>query len=361
MQASFVSRFGCLSLVGLWAACAVPAAASAINEDETIVFFPTLAHKSDEGAAWIAQVHGWIFEAEADSWLRTASLAGFSTLLGLEPGQAESLMFQQRARPFVVDNERGKRISIRIGTSRFELEPSAEDGHFFGTVRVDARIAEREARDGWLRYTAVLGPRDSREFAGQIRLLEPAGVSVISDIDDTVKVSEVLDRRKLVQNTFLLPFREVAGMAELYREWARRGAAFHFVSASPWQLYEPLADFAQQAGFPRSTYHLRRVRLKDRSALSLLADPLTAKLQVLEPLLAAYPRRRLILVGDSGERDPEVYGRLAEQHPDQVLRIYIRNVTGQAADAPRYQAAWGQLPRDQWQVFDEPSEILSPF
>jgi hypothetical protein len=361
MQAPFAFFVGCTSLVGVWASYSTTSRASAIEEDETIVFFPTLAYQPVEGGPWIAQVHGWIFEVETDSWLRAASLAGFCSLLGLEAEQAETLVFQQRARPFVVDNERGKRISIRIGTSSFELEPSAEDGHFFGTVRVDARIADRVARDGWLRYTAVLAPRDSREFAGQIRLLEPSGVSVISDIDDTVKVSEVLDRRKLIQNTFLLPFREVAGMAELYRDWARRGAAFHFVSASPWQLYEPLADFAQQAGFPPSTYHLRRVRLKDRSVLSLLADPLTAKLQVIEPLLATYPRRRLILVGDSGERDPEVYGRLAEGHPEQVLRIYIRNVTGQAADAPRYQAAFGPLPRDKWQIFDEPSEISCPF
>jgi phosphatidate phosphatase APP1 len=118
-----------------------------------------------------------------------------------------------------------------------------------------------------------------------------------------------------------------------------------------------LAEFASQAGFPSATFHLRQVRFKDSSVLSLLADPLEAKLQMIEPLMATFPHRRFILVGDSGERDPEVYGRIAEKHPDQILRIYIRDVTGQAAQSPRYQAAFGKLPTDKWRLFQEPSTI----
>jgi phosphatidate phosphatase APP1 len=102
---------------------------------------------------------------------------------------------------------------------------------------------------------------------------------------------------------------------------------------------------------------LRRVRLKDSSVLALLADPLEAKLNVIEALMADFPQRRFILVGDSGERDPEVYGTIADKHPDQVLRIYIRDVTGQAAESSRYQAAFGKVPRDKWRLFQEPSTI----
>ena len=254
-------------------------------------------------------------------------------------------------RLFLVDNERGKRIAIRIGDKTFDLERSSEDGHFFGTLRLDAQTASRWAADGRIRYSAVTDADDKRRFEGAIHLVRPAGVSVISDIDDTIKVTEVTDREKLVENTFFLPFRSVDGMAELYSRWAGAGAKFHFVSASPWQLYEPLADFTRGAGFPPATFHLRRIRLKDSSVLSLLADPLEAKLQVIEPLMADFPQRRFILVGDSGERDPEVYGAVAAKHPDQVLRIYIRDVTGHAADSPRYQTAFAQLPRNNGSCF----------
>jgi hypothetical protein len=337
--------------------CPTITLASDLKTDEAIVFFPTLAHLSEDGRAWTTRIHGWIFEPESDGVLRNVAITSFRNALGLSADEAESRVFEQRARVFLADNERGKRIAIQIGKSVIELEPSAEDGHFFGTVRLDSQTVNRLARDGRLGYTAVTERRDPRVFAGEIHLIEPVGVSVISDIDDTIKVTEVTDRKKLLQNTFLLPFRAVDGMADVYRRWSNGGAKFHFVSASPWQLYEPLAAFASQAGFPAATFHLRQVRFKDSSVLSLLADPLEAKLQVIEPLMATFPHRRFILVGDSGERDPEVYGRIAEKHPDQVLRIYIRDVTGQVAQAPRYKAAFGKLPTDKWQLFQEPSTI----
>ncbi len=180
---------------------------------------------------------------------------------------------------------------------------------------------------------------------------------MISDIDDTIKVTEVTDRKKMLENTFFQPFRAVDGMAELYRRWADEGAKFHFVSASPWQLYEPLAELTRKAGFPSATFHLRRVRLKDTSVLAMLDSPLEAKLNVIEPLMACFPQRRFILVGDSGERDPEVYGTVASRHPEQVLRVYIRDVTGDAADSPRYRTVFRELPRDMWKVFRSAAEI----
>lgn len=331
--------------------------AAEVKNDELIVFFPTFASVSEDGQTWTSRVHGWIYEPESNGLLRNAAIAGFRNALGLAANDADSRVFEQRARAFLGDNERGKRIAIQVGERVFDLEPSAEDGHFLGTVQLDAKTASVLAKNGRLRYTAVTDQRDPRVFAGEIHLIDPAGVSVISDIDDTIKVTEVNDRRKVLQNTFLLPFRAVDGMAEVYRQWSNAGAAFHFVSASPWQLYEPLAEFAGQAGFPSATFHLRQVRFRDSSVLSLLADPLEAKLSMIEPLMATFPRRRFILVGDSGERDPEVYGRIAEKHPDQVLRIYIRDVTGQAAQSPRYQAAFGKLSADKWQLFQQPSTI----
>ncbi len=171
------------------------------------------------------------------------------------------------------------------------------------------------AQQGRLAVEVVLPPGDLRQFRGVVHLIEPVGLSVISDIDDTIKVSEVLDKRKLLHNTFCEPFSAVEGMPELYSQWANAGLAFHFVSSSPWQLYEPLASLLSDAGFPAGTLHLRQFRVKDRSVLNLWADPLTTKPPVIEELLQAYPARRFVLVGDSGERDPEVYALIARKYP----------------------------------------------
>jgi phosphatidate phosphatase APP1 len=148
-------------------------------------------------------------------------------------------------------------------------------------------------------------------------------------------------------------------MAELYQQWARAGAAFHYVSASPWQLYGPLADFRRQHRFPAGTFHLKTFRWKDAGLLNLFASPEETKRQAIEPLLDAFPRRRFVLVGDSGEKDPEIYGALARKYPRQVRRLFLRAVKGEDPSAERFQRAFEGLPKDTWQVFQNVEEIAA--
>jgi phosphatidate phosphatase APP1 len=102
---------------------------------------------------------------------------------------------------------------------------------------------------------------------------------------------------------------------------------------------------------------LKPFRWKDRSFFSLFADPAQYKTGVIEPLLKQFPTRRFILIGDSGERDPEIYGALARQFPEQVVKIYIRDVTQEAADSPRYQKGFHGVPPDRWHICGDPAEI----
>jgi phosphatidate phosphatase APP1 len=170
----------------------------------------------------------------------------------------------------------------------------------------------------------------------------------------------VHDRKATLRNTFLNPFQAVPGMAEVYRAWAERtGAQFCYVSASPWQLFLPLSGFVSSNGFPAGMFYLKSFRLKDESVFSLFQNPERYKPAVIEPLLKQFPRRQFVLVGDSGERDPEIYGRLARQYPRQVARIFIRNVSGEPGGAPRYKNAFRDLPSELWKVFQDPSEIAS--
>jgi len=183
---------------------------------------------------------------------------------------------------------------------------------------------------------------------------------VISDIDDTIKVTEVRDHQATLRNTFLREFQSVPGMAQFYQTLARSNhAAFHYLSASPWQLYEPLNEFVRSNGFPAGTFHLKPFRWKSRSFISLFADPVKYKLSVIEPILKRYPKRQFILIGDSGERDPEIYGELARKFPKQIDQIYIRDVTAETAASTRYDAAFRSVPRAHWQVFRQTVEIRS--
>ena len=105
-------------------------------------------------------------------------------------------------------------------------------------------------------------PRHFTPAAAELLLIPPTGLSIISDIDDTVKLSDVLNKRELLRNTFLREFVPVEGMAELYRHWGEEHeAVFHYVSASPWQLQPELEGFLRNSGFPPATFHLKSVRL----------------------------------------------------------------------------------------------------
>jgi hypothetical protein len=335
--------------------------ASEVAADEVVVFYPTYAHRTTDEKSWVSHVHGRIFEPEEDSLKRAALLGILRRSFGLSKQEEETATFKDRARAFLVDNERNKTIHIRLGENIFRAGKSGPNGHFFTDLVVSNEQLEAidEGAQSKLRFTAVLADDDRREFAGEIELIEPRGLSVISDVDDTIKISEVANRRALLANTFLREYKPVAGMSELYQKWNAQGARFHYLSATPWQLYEPMAAFLAAEKFPRGSLHMKIFRLHDRSALDLLATQHKYKPEVLGKILADFPQRRFVLVGDSGEQDPEIYGELARRHPKQVARILIRHVGVREGSMARYEAAFRDIPRERWQVFADAAELAN--
>jgi phosphatidate phosphatase APP1 len=183
---------------------------------------------------------------------------------------------------------------------------------------------------------------------------------VISDIDDTVKVTNVANRRELLANTLFREFRAVTGMPEIYREWQAHGAAFHYVSASPWQLAACLERFLGESGIPGGSMHLKLFRLKDSTPLGRLPSRKRSKRRVIEQIMADFPHRRFLLVGDSGERDADVYAAIARRRPSQVCGVAIRRVPGHAPPATidrRLDRLARRLPRGLLQVFTDPDAI----
>lgn len=165
------------------------------------------------------------------------------------------------------------------------------------------------------------------------RVLVPAfdaELGVISDMDDTVLQSEITSflraaRLMLLENARTrLPF---PGVAAFYRALERgaRGAASNpifYVSSSPWNLHDVIADFLDAQEIPTGPMLLRdwdigRDMLRTRDY----------KLAQIREILVTYPTLPFILVGDSGQEDPEIYGAIVREFPGRILAIYIRNVS----------------------------------
>jgi len=338
---------------------------ASLARDERSVLFDVPARRSRDGATWEARLHAWVFEPE-DSLFRRKALEALLRLKyqlhATDAEQAENL--RQRANLFFVDNERRKLVPVEIEadslTERvFTLGPTRPNGHAHRLIQLPALELTAAAERG---FVEISSPHPHRLPAARARihLIRERGISVISDIDDTFKQTRVDERKELLAHTFLRRFEAVRDMPELYRRWHAQGAALHFVSSSPWQLYEPLKQFMRDVQAPPATLHLKLVRFKDRSLLSLFEKGLTTKPRQIRPLLEAYPTRSFVLVGDSGEHDPEVYAELYREHPARIARIYIRNLGGEARTSSRYQLAFRDVPEDRWELFERPLELELP-
>ena len=337
---------------------------STLDADERVVLFPTAAALASDGASWRLPLSGCVFEPEDESLWRDAVTRSFRGILTLATTAEERKLAESRLRLFLVDHQRNERFEIAIGARRFLVGPTAPNGHADAFVELPIAAAELLATDGVLPIT-VPAHQGVAAVAGRVHLVGPEGLSVISDLDDTVKITDVRDKTEALRNTFLRDFRPVAGMPELYQRIALEGAkatpksrvAFHYVSLSPWQLAPLLDEFLARSGLPAGSLHLQHFRVKDGDFADLTGDSREKKLAAIEPLLATWPRRHFVLFGDSGQKDPETYGELARRHPQQIAAIVIRDVTAEPAESPRYAAAFADLPRAKWQLFIDPAMV----
>lgn len=334
-----------------------------LTNDETVVLFPSLGHLSPDGQTWHVQVHGEVFSKQTTIGLaKRLLLRMLQRAMQAPDDEFGTPIFQQRIARWLASDERGKRIAIKVGPSVHVLpKKSRRNGHFFGTLRLTPEdLASFRATSSSQQplQLEVCGPNGEPLLVqGQAYLLGQQGVSVISDIDDTIKHSHVSCKRTLLRNTFLNRYESVPGMAEVYRQWADAGAAFHYVSSCPWQLYREIAAYFTEARFPAGSFHLRSFRLRDHLIRRLLLMRRSGKKKIIFRILNTFPQRKFILVGDSGEHDPEIYGAAARRFPDQVARILIRRLGTASDSAERYEKAFRGVRSDIVQLFRDPAEI----
>ncbi|HEU5035659.1 MAG TPA: phosphatase domain-containing protein [Nocardioides sp.] len=210
-------------------------------------------------------------------------------------------------------------------------------------VTVGDAVAETETdREGYfrleLRPSAVTGPweRGRVELAAAYRGLEPgfetevavrvpgpdARFGVISDVDDTIIETGVQRAGEMLLQTFTrsaLTRTPFEGAPELYRDLASgdRNPVF-YVSSSPWNLHAFLAAFLRHRDFPIGPLLLRD--------LVGTHEGRARKHGRIEEVLRLHPQLEFVLIGDSGERDPEIYADVVRAHPGRIRAVYIREV-----------------------------------
>lgn len=187
----------------------------------------------------------------------------------------------------------------------------------------------------------LLSKRTFRVAGGKLRVYRPARrkrrIAVISDIDDTVLDSRVGSKLRLLWRTLSGSARRMhsfAGAPKLFRAFAARRYPIVFVSGSPINLYRRLKRFFELRGFPPGALRLKNFGTAPGSdALFGQRRYKLARIEETLNLLAGY---RVILIGDSGERDPEIYRTIARRHPARVAAVLIRRAGSASAGDRRF-------------------------
>ena len=163
-----------------------------------------------------------------------------------------------------------------------------------------------------------------------VKLTSERGIRVISDLDDTVRTTEILNGvRAMFRNVFVNDEKEmvIPDIVNWYNDMHKQGiSGFHYVSNSPYEAFSAISDFFKISNLPHGHFKLKYYGGK--SLLGGLWEPAAERKRagVIE-ILNEFKHCQFILVGDSGEQDLELYSSLARERPHQILAVFIRDVT----------------------------------
>ena len=235
-----------------------------------------------------------------------------------------------------------KYVGLNIRLPNNTILKAVTDGK--GYFKIEENLGNIKAltnEEGWLSFELSYNDvnirrtiQNKNRFPGQL-LIPPkkAQFGVASDIDDTILHTGVVSMLKwrVVYNSVFKHAKNripLEGAADFYHK-LHKGASgnntnpIFYVSHSPWNLYRYLELFLRQNNFPKGPILLRSMSnlLKRKSQ-----DEKPQKQKEILNLLKTYPNLQFILIGDSGEHDPDIYIEITEAFPDRILAIYLRSV-----------------------------------
>jgi phosphatidate phosphatase APP1 len=215
-------------------------------------------------------------------------------------------------------------VPLRISVADAVVEAVTDaEGYFLERLRVDPALLVTPWTGGTVELAGdYRGLSDPHTTAVEVRVPAPgAKFGVISDIDDTILETGVQRAGQMIRQTFTgsaLTRTPFEGAADLYADLAADVNPVFYVSSSPWNLHAFVVAFLRHRGFP-----LGPVLLRD---LLGTAEGREQKAGRIQEILDLHSRLPFVLIGDSGEKDPEVYADIVRANPGRILAVYIREV-----------------------------------
>lgn len=90
-------------------------------------------------------------------------------------------------------------------------------------------------------------------------LVPPTGLTVISDIDDILRVTKIYQPKEGLLNSFARPFTQWENMPDIYANWSRSlpNMHFHYLTTTPEQVTRNYMDFIYKT-YPGGSFDTRK-------------------------------------------------------------------------------------------------------
>ncbi|KAH8647314.1 hypothetical protein BX600DRAFT_484565 [Xylariales sp. PMI_506] len=339
-----------------------------VSSKDTVWLLDNTAYRNARTGRWEAEFVAATFSQ--DTSYRVVDAAGsVAKQIGLEETDPDYPTIGERVLPFLQDIRPGTKVKVlQNGDARISLGPTGRNGVSSNVKTVPHAPHTGDGSAQHLVPTFAAVPKGANGLL-EMRTFyaEPEGWAVISDIDDTIKVTMTSDPIGILKSTFVDTPTPTPGMPELYayiQSLIRKSSPFFYLSASPYNLYPFLRDFRDHH-YPHGTIVLRDSNFMSLSGLlsQLTLGTGEYKVDRMRKINSWVPERKMICIGDSTQADPESYGEIYREFPGWVHLILIRKVTDIAAigieaknEPSRFEEAFQGVPRDRWHVFEDADE-----
>lgn len=185
-------------------------------------------------------------------------------------------------------------------------------------------------------------------------LVPPTGLTVISDIDDILRITRIYQPKEGLLNSFARAFVPWMNMPDIYANWSTslNNVHFHYLTTTPEQVTRNYMDFIYKT-YPGGSFDTRPLNFSD------VAATLSIRNFLLRKIFATFPQRKFILVADTSNSDVmSDYPQLAHDFPNQVQCIFLRNTSATDKDYFPYNTKGfkGLLP-DRYMFFKVPDDL----
>lgn len=258
------------------------------------------------------------------------------------PDDSSLINFWRNLTSLSVKEAAGIQVDFTINNKTLRLT-SDKEGMLQATAEAFAPLAP-----GFQTVTAKLAP--GQHVTGSvssekvvIQASSDTSLGVISDIDDTIKISNVTSkwkalRRLLFSNSYTSE--PIPGTSALFQRLEQSidgqiDGDIGYVSGSPINISPAIYRFMDHRMFPVGAIELKKWGFGNGDDSP--TEQINYKLSRLRQIMTTYPKKSFLFFGDSGEKDPEIYRQITQEFPTRVKAIFINNVTQGKPTDPRFQ------------------------